>query len=243
LRSVVVALTLLRFGGPARVWMLTQMAFARPALRRTPDLRFWKLLGSGHGFGPQPDFSRYALLTTWPSLEAARGFHALSPVMRRFRRRADETWTLYMRPIRAHGSWSGVNPFIPQDVETDIDGPLAILTRATIRWRALTRFWSHAHATERALDNAPGLLFAIGIGEAPMVRQATFSLWRDAAAAHAYAYRAIAHAEVIRRTRAEGWYAEELFARFAPISAVGSWNGVELLSAARAHAQKGLYTT
>jgi hypothetical protein len=223
--------------------MLTQMAFARPALRRTPDLRFWKLLGSGHGFGPQPDFSRYALLTTWPSLEAASRFRDASPIMRRFRRRADETWTLYMRPIRAHGSWSGVNPFIPQDVETDIDGPLAILTRATIRWRALLRFWSHAHATERALDNAPGLLFAIGIGEAPIVRQATFSLWRDAAAAHAYAYRAIAHAEVIRRTRAEGWYAEELFARFAPISAVGSWNGVELLSAARSHAHNGLYTT
>ncbi len=219
------------------------MAFARPALRRTPDLRFWKLLGSGRGFGPQPDFSRYALLTTWPSLEAARRFQDASPIMRRFRRRAEETWTLYMRPIRAHGAWSGVNPFTPQDIDTDVDGPLAILTRAAIRWRALTRFWAHAWATERALDNAPGLLFAIGIGEVPIVRQATFSLWRDAAAAHAYAYRAIAHAEVIRRTRAEGWYAEELFARFAPISAVGSWNGVELLSAARLHAQKGLYTT
>jgi heme-degrading monooxygenase HmoA len=225
---MVVSLTLLRFSGIARVWMLTQMAFARPALCRTPGLRFWKLLGSGRGFGPWPDFSRYALLTVWPSLEDAHAFCDSSPMMQRFRRRADETWTLYMRPVRARGAWSGVNPFAA-DVAY-VDGPLAILTRATIRWRALTRFWSHARATERALQDAPGLLFAIGIGEAPLIRQATFSLWRDEGAAHAYAHRTIAHAKVIRCTRTEGWYAEELFARFAPIRAEGTWNGSDLLS-------------
>jgi hypothetical protein len=229
LRSVVASLTLLRFSGIMCVWMLTQMAFAQPALRHTPGLRFWKLLGSGISFGPRPDFSRYALLTVWSSLEEARAFCAESPTMRRFRRRADETWTLHMRPMRARGTWSGVNPFTSDT--THADGPLAILTRATIRWRALTRFWSHAHATERALQGAPGLLFAIGIGEAPLIRQATFSLWQDAGAAHAYAHRTIAHAEVIRCTRAEGWYAEELFARFALISTEGTWNGVNPLGA------------
>jgi len=226
---VVVSLTLLRFSGRAQLWMLTQMALARPALRRTAGLRFWKLLGTGRGFGPLPDFSRYALLAVWQSLEESRAFCESSPVMRRFRRRADEAWTLHMQPIYARGAWSGTNPFAAHT--THVKGSLAVLTRATIRWGALMSFWSYARLTEHALSSAPGLLFAIGIGEAPVIRQATFSLWRDAAAAHAYAYRVAAHIEAIHRTRAEQWYAEELFARFTPISAEGTWNGVNPLLA------------
>jgi hypothetical protein len=68
----------------------------------------------------------------------------------------------------------------------------------------------------------------IGIGEAPVGLQGTFSIWRDARALSDFAYRAPEHASVIRRTRELGWYAEELFARFAVLDARGTYRGADL---------------
>lgn len=231
------SLTLMRFSSWARVWMLAQMAFARPVLRRVRGLRFWKLLGTGDGFSLRPDPSRYGLLTVWESPEYAQAFFDEAPIMRRFRRRADETWTIHMVAIQARGSWSGVNPFEP--AAPCCAGPLAVLTRATIRWRRLAAFWSRVPATNRSLDGVPGLVLSVGIGEAPIVRQATFSLWRSEAEMRAFAYRTPVHAEVVRRTRDEAWYAEDLFARFAPVSSEGTWNGEDPLMLARGTGSRG----
>jgi heme-degrading monooxygenase HmoA len=99
---------------------------------------------------------------------------------------------------------------------TDNCSLITVLTRATIRPRALPDFWRHvpqARARLRAHEN--DLLFGIGIGEAPLVQQCTVSVWRNAEAVNQYAYRESGHREVVKLTRQRNWYSEELFARFA----------------------------
>ncbi len=218
-------LTLLHYPNRRRAWALLQMAFAVPLLKRTHGLRFWKLLGSGHGsgFSLQPNWSRYGLLAVWEEGEAARSFFAQSALAQKYRGHADEIWTVYMLPLQAHGAWSGVNPFLPLATIT-ANGPIAVLTRATIRLNRLRAFWREVPNTSRVLENAEGRLASIGIGEAPFVRQATFSLWRSEAEMQTFAYRGD-HQRVIRRTREERWYREELFARFVPIASEGTWEG------------------
>ena len=207
------------------------MAFARPQLARIPGLRFWKLLGSGHGrgFSLRPNWARYGLLAVWENGEALENFFAHSTLMQMYRCHAKEIWTVRLQPVEVQGRWSGVNPFFPL-APLKKDSPIAILTRATIRLSRLRAFWSAVPATSRALGQATGLLASIGIGEAPIFRQATFSLWRSVGDMEAFAFRTAAHREAMRRTRAENWYREELFARFVPVASEGTWNGRDPLA-------------
>ncbi|MEJ7661268.1 MAG: hypothetical protein WKG07_17525 [Hymenobacter sp.] len=81
---------------------------------------------------------------------------------------------------------------------------MAVLTRASIRLRRAPRFWRFIEPTSRALAGAEGLRLAIGLGELPLVRQATFSLWDSAQAMQQYAYRDVRHREVIQLTPPRG---------------------------------------
>ena len=213
--------------GVAR-WALAQMATAPPRLRRVAGLRFFQLLGSGaaNGFGFWPNLQRYGLLATWARAEDAAAFFATHPVWAAYAGRSRETWTAELAPLQAHGSWDGTNPFAEVPTVPGAVGPVAVLTRASIRLRRAPRFWQFVEPTSRALAGAPGLRLAIGLGELPLVRQATFSVWESAEAMRQYAYRDVRHREVIQLTRRENWYSEELFARFQVLSSTGTVDGV-----------------
>jgi len=225
-----VSLSLFRFAAPwQRGWAFVQMGAARLPLSRVPGLRFWKLCGSGvgEGFTPLPNTAVWAILGSWDDAEIAATRIADSPVFRRFRDRADESWTVYLRPISARGQWAGVHPFAVSDAPPgrDAAGPLAVLTRATIRPAALLRFWQRAPAVSDAIGADPNVMFKIGIGEVPWLHQVTFSIWPDAAGMAAFAHADGPHAKAIRAVRAGGWFKEELYARFRVLGAEGLWDG------------------
>lgn len=226
-RAPLVTLSLFGFERGARLWAFTQMGLARRGLASIDGLRFWQLLGSGYrgGFGPRPDWGRYGLLAVWDDPAHADAFFAKSAVIAAYRRRSSEMWTGRFLPLGGHGAWAGSNPFEPFGDASRADGPVAVLTRATIRWTKIAAFWKSIPASAEAAAGADGLLASIGIGESPVARQATFSLWRSVADMQAFAYRSDAHREAIRRTRDEGWYGEELFMRFQPVESEGLWDG------------------
>jgi hypothetical protein len=212
---------------PRAVW---HMAADRSYLRRTPGLRFAKLLGTGSGrtFTPlDADPRRWGLLAVWDSDPAASAF-AGSRLVRGWRRFAEEEWVARLRPISARGRWSRQEPF-DHPMPGPWEGPVAAVTRARLVVRRAARFWKAVPPVSADLHEAPGLRLALGIGEAPIGLQGTFSLWSSSSALNAFAYERAAHAAVIGRTAREGWYAEELFARFGVLSTSGTLDGVDPL--------------
>jgi hypothetical protein len=207
----------------------------RSPLRRVPGLRFARLLGTGHGRSFTPadaDPRHWALLAAWDTAEQAETFDRQALVSQ-WDARCDERWRVRLQPMSSTGSWSGTTPFGPQRSAgaARVSGaPFAVLTRARLVPRKAAAFWRATPPVAAAVTVAPGLRFARGIGEAPIGLQATFSIWDDSAAAAAFAYDSRAHRAVIDRTRQEGWYAEQLFARFAVIDASGEVDGRDPLA-------------
>lgn len=208
-----------------RAWALTMMGGARLAMSRVPDLGFWKLCGSGtgQGFTPIPNTAVYAILCTWPDLETAKARLADTPVFQRYRARASENWTVFLAPTSVRGNWSGSEPFSP--VSEPKTGPLAALTRATIKTSILPKFWRRVPDISQMIGSDPNVVFKIGIGEVPMLHQVTFSIWPGAAEMAAFAREGGPHAAAIKAVREGAWFKEELYARFAILGDTGTWGG------------------
>jgi heme-degrading monooxygenase HmoA len=213
-----------------KFWGLKMMQFAHKSLENVSGMTFYRLLGSGkgRGFNPLPDWSVYCLLQVWESEEDANEFFNSSDLMREYAVHSDELYTLYMKNISAGGTWVGKNPF-EKGAEMDPDQPIAVITRATIKWNWLLRFWTYVPTSQQALDGNEGLIYTKGVGEIPIVQMATFSLWKNFEAVKQFAYKSKQHQEAIRRTRKNNWYKEELFSRFQPYKSTGKWEGKDLL--------------
>ena len=196
-------------------WAITSMALNRFALQRNDAISFWKLLGTGKGetFTPRDaDAHRWGLIINIDS-EALKDFES-SNLIKKWRACATEEFSATLKPIASQGKWSKQTPFLPQ-IDNDWNGTVAAITRARIKWRKNPLFWRSVPPVTLSLRNSPGLISAIGIGEAPLGLQGTFSIWESPAAIKEFAYRGQAHKAVIAATHREKWYSEELFARFA----------------------------
>jgi hypothetical protein len=177
--------------------------------------------GKNGSFDIQPDLRQWALMIFFEADESEA--NSLNEYANQYPGRFISGWwrflgvntrSFLLEPFAGHGSWDG-QTFVRSGQHLTVpEGKVAILTRATIRLTKLRDFWRAVPATSFDLGNQEGLEYSVGIGEVPFIRQATFSIWSSLDAMKTYAYKQSAHKEVIRKTRDEKWYAEEMFLRF-----------------------------
>lgn len=210
--------------------VLARLGIDRFRLGQVEGLRFWRLLGTGRGddTAPSADLRRSALFAVWDDETDLDRFLAAHPIARRWHHAAEQ-WHVRLLGHGGHGAWRGV-PVLDLLDRGDDSGPVAIITRADVELRSLLAFSGSGRAVSDEVRRAPGLLDVVGIGEGPILRLGTFSLWASLDEARAFATRMPEHRSVVRRTRTEGWYGEELFARFQPVSSWGSWAGRDPLA-------------
>jgi hypothetical protein len=209
---------------------LARLGTDRLRLRAVDGLVFWRLLGTGSGdhTGGGADLARTALFAVWDDEASLDAFTARHAIPRRWRR-AQESWHVRLRTVGGHGRWRGVDPLDGLERGSG-GGPVAIITRAHVRRASWRAFGAASDVVDAELHTASGLIDVVGIGEAPVGRLATFSLWESLDDARHFAYAMPDHVAVVDRTRTEDWYAEEMFARFEPYGSTGTWNGRDPLA-------------
>lgn len=208
----------------SRLWGWSRIVMRDTALRQVPGLRFSKVLGSGYqgGFGLRPSASIQGLFCAFSDEAHADAFVRPGGALDAWRSRSRECFSIKLRACSSRGSWSGHT--LATSAPVPASGPVASLTRASIRPTRAAAFWRMQPAAERSLTQADGVRLAVGVGEAPLLRQATFSLWDDVAAMDRYA-RSGAHREAIRAAANGHFFSESMFVRFVPYDARGRWQG------------------
>ena len=188
-----------------------QMAFGRSSARAIPGVTFAKLLGTGNGTTFTPSDAN---LRQWAILFVGNGTEVeKSAFIASWRKRANSEVKYRLAPVSSHGKWSSRQPF-EISTEPRTQGAVVAITRARLKWSQAIRFWRSITPVVSDLHAHPGLIYAVGIGEAPIGLQGTFSIWRSESDLKEFAYRNSPHRIAIENTEKFNWYSEELFARF-----------------------------
>lgn len=176
-------------------------------------------MGSGKNgtFDIHPDLNQWALLFTAKDTDtpAPKFFYAYWKFFN------CDIREFLLEPMEGHGLWDRKKVFGELCRQSNEDTPIAVLTRATIKLNRLKSFWKNVDNVAGEMSSVQGLVISYGIGELPWIKQATFSVWQNKRAMKDFAYNRNEHTEVIRKTRSEQWYKEEMFVRFRILSVKG----------------------
>lgn len=210
-----VTVSFLKFPPKNRWYAIKQMGLAHSWLSQVEGCDFYKLMGSGagKGFSIFPDFSVFCVLMKWENTNLMHSFFDQHEEWLQYKLRAIDTFRLDLQVVKMHGVWGGQQPF-EVEAEKVENGRIVVLTRATIKKRFIPFFWSKVPRASRPVQNVKGHMFSKGVGEVPLLHQATVSVWKSREAMHSYAYKHDAHTKMIRMTREKGWYSEEMFVEF-----------------------------
>ena len=204
------------------------MARQRLSMRKLPGLTFYKLMGTGSGKTftvRDADLNHWCVLSVWETQEDSLAYLTSKPA-RQWRKIALTEANIELEPLSAKGTWAKKSPF-GNPVPEKWDGLTAALTRASIKPRWWREFWRSVPPVSADLNSTSGLITSLGIGEAPIGLQGTFSIWETNESITAFSSKQKPHAAVIARTHETGWYSEELFARFKVTKLSGTFAGLD----------------
>lgn len=204
------------------------MARQRLSMRKLPGLTFYKLMGTGSGKTftvRDADLNHWCVLSVWKTQEDSLAYLTSKPA-RQWRKIALSEANIELEPLSAKGTWAKKSPF-GNPVPEKWDGLTAALTRASIKPRWWREFWRSVPPVSADLNSTAGLITSLGIGEAPIGLQGTFSIWETNESITAFSSKQKPHAAVIARTHETGWYSEELFARFKVKKLSGTFAGLD----------------
>ncbi|WP_295519267.1 hypothetical protein [Limnohabitans sp. Rim8] len=235
--SGVVVVVLVDFLRKHQGWGWLRLVAGATPYKDVPGLTMAKVMGSGHGggFSLRPSATHQGLICTFSHLDLAQKFLE-SPAVQAYRERARECWTGVLTVQSARGHWDkqiwqtssseamGDQSLVQASMTAQPAAPFAVLTRASIIPTKAMAFWRYAPAAQADLDKSPGCLLAMGLGEAPLVRQCTFSLWQDTAAMLNYA-RQGAHQVASAAAYKHQFFSESLFVRMQVLQMAGVWQG------------------
>ena len=201
-----------------KFWAFKEMG--RPRFK-TPDikgLKFFKMMGSGRkGFGIIPSWNTYtALLVADQEVDLNN-----SEWFKTYSYKSTSQLIISLNPVKTHGLWNGKNPFFPLAEVQNKEKPCAVLTRASVKPSQWWRFWWSVPSVSKTLSE--DCKFSIGVGELPLIEQATLSLWPNIQAMTDWAYKQKAHQKAIKNTHKLKWYSEEMFTRFEVIDIKGTY--------------------
>ena len=227
--SGVIVVLLVDYLAQHRAWGWLRLAQGPASLRDTPGLLFAKVMGSGQngGFSLRPSSTHQGLVCMFETQHQAELF-IQSPQVQAYRDRSRECWVGMLDITSVRGAWDrqtwGVTPASSLHHPVNDNAPIAALTRASIRPAKAMAFWRRAPASQTSINQAAGCLLAMGLGEAPLIRQCTFSVWRDTSSMLQFAHQG-AHHQAIQAAYKQEFFSESLFVRMRVLSMQGDWQG------------------
>ena len=181
-------------------------------------LNFIKLLGTGSkdGFSIIPDFESYVMISVWENDIIRKKFTYENKLFNEINNKSSERIEIKIDPYNYIGSWNGVNPF--ENKSTYRERKILVLTRARVKLNKLINFFINTSVAAKSINSKKGAEYYKGIGELPIIEQATISIWKSEQSMKDYAYSDKNHREIINKARKNKWYSEELFVRSNIIS-------------------------
>ena len=175
--------------------------------------KFIKLLGTGskEGFSVFPDFSNYILISAWENDKDREQFIKTHKVINNITDKCYERTEIKIDPYESKGSWNNSNPF--ENKSDYKNEKILIITRARVRFKKMLDFLINTSKASRSIKNHDGAIFYKGVGELPIIEQATISIWESEEKMKLYAYNNSEHMKIISKARKRKWYSEELFVR------------------------------
>lgn len=230
----VVAMVLVDLKSSQSAWGWMRVARGGTPLNHE-GLLFAKVMGSGHdgGFGLRPSPTHQGLVCLFDCVSNAQQFFN-SDWINDYRTHSRELCHSLLAVTSAKGSWDGTAWTTTPEIALEgryraatSTEPIAALTRASIRFSKTLSFWRYAPPAQEALVDAPGCELAMGLGEAPMVRQCTVSVWRSQDDMDNYA-RQGAHHKAINAAWRHDFFSESMFVRMRLLEHHGVWRGKNL---------------